>query len=348
MAVTRSRSNELENVVSFFLNHQIHQVEGLEAGELRRRIEKTVAHTLERELDIKLERIDELHNLDDDTKEVIRYMGLKTLVSLLQKNKEGGSAFIRMNDSFHLNDPKEGEFALDNINQKDISKMLRERKPHAYIASFIVPEEDGAEPRRDEDNLKYWLAYGRQGGGCSIRFSVEDEAFRSNFRRVIYGQSGAKSTARKLELNSIWRRLNPLIKNPDEKVSGAAKTILTERIRGAIAKIMYLYKDEAYSYERECRVVKSIPEIISSGEEIQFDECESSNRLSGPRHYVNDGNLNIKKILVTGSKITIGPLVRNPDSVAFYIEELLKGAKLPGPRVEISKIPYQEPSRQNQ
>ena len=63
------------------------------------------------------------------------------------------------------------------------------------------------------------------------------------------------------------------------------------------------------------------------------------------RHFYEDEDLKTDRILVTGSTITLGPLVSKPQSVVYYIEALLKEASLRGPRIEISKIPFQETSQ---
>ena len=69
-------------------------------------------------------------------------------------------------------------------------------------------------------------------------------------------------------------------------------------------------------------------------------EADSSDRT---RHYYQDDDLRMDRILVTDSIITLGPLVSRPHNMVYYINTLLQKAGLIGPSIEISKIPYQEP-----
>ena len=164
---------------------------------------------------------------------------------------------------------------------------------------------------------------------------------RIPFRRVLYGQQQVTLTLDRLDPTSIWNCLNPLTNNPNQEFSGITHDLLSEIMRNNIARILYLYKDDAYKYEQECRTVKSVLEIAD--EDIRFERLE---RLASPdsiRHYYEDSDLRIDRILVTGSLITIGPLVPRPYNVMYYIKTQLEKARLSGPSVEISKIPYQEP-----
>ncbi len=245
-----------------------------------------------------------------------------------------------MYDSFHLNDPEEGQYLVRRIEPIDQSGWFREKRNlHAYIASFVVPDDNKDQELRDEDNLKYWLAYGQRGRGCSIRFPVS----RIPFRRVLYGQKQVTRTLDRLNLTSIWHRLKLLTNNQKQEVSDIIHDLLSEIMRKNIARVLYLYKDDAYKYEQECRAVKSVLEIADG--DIRFERLERLASLDSIRHYYEDSDLSIDRILVTGSLITIGPLVPRPYNVMYYINTLLEKARLRGPSVEISKIPYQEPSQ---
>ena len=141
--------------------------------------------------------IDKFHDLGEDATEIIHYTSLDVLVSVLRDKAEGEETFVRMYDSFHLNDPEEGQYLVRRIEPIDQSGWFQEKKNlHAYIASFVVPDDNKNQELRDEDNLKYWLAYGRRGLGCSIRFPVS----HNRFRRVLYGQQNVTRTLERLDL----------------------------------------------------------------------------------------------------------------------------------------------------
>ena len=320
------------------VTRQLPQEKDVDEWELRPLLQDTVVPRLNDAFQAKFVEIDGFHDLERDPREIIHYTSLDTLVSVLRDRHEGKESFLRMYDSFHLNDPEEGQYLVRRIEPMDQPGWLPEKTNlHAYVASFIVPDDNKDQELRDEDNLKYWLAYGERGRGCSIRFPVS----HNRFRRVLYGQENATRTLEILDLPSIWSCLDPLTNHRNEVLSRVAQVLLSEFMRKNIAQILFLYKDDAYKYEQECRAVKSVLEIRD--EDIHFERLEQLASPRSLRHYHHDSDLSIDRILVTGSLVTIGPLVSHPHNVMYYVNTLLERARLRGPTVEVSRIPYEEP-----
>ena len=116
---------------------------------------------------------------------------------------------------------------------------------------------------------------------------------------------------------------------------------LAEIVWRSLAEIRYLYKSEAYDYERECRFV--IPESsIDDTNEIHFERHDRKENASIIRHYCEDESLKICKLLVTDSSITLGPRVSNADNIRYYLETLLKRQELFGTKIKVSKILYRK------
>ena len=320
------------------LVRQLSRQRDVDEWALRPLLQDTVVPRLNDVFRAKFVEIDRFHDLGTEAREIIHYTSLDMLVSVLRDKAEGKDSFVRMYDSFHLNDPEEGQYLVRHIEPIDQSAWLQEKRNlHAYVASFVVPDDNKDQELRDEDNLKYWLAYGQRGRGCSIRFPVGHD----RFRRVLYGQEKATRTLERLDLSSIWNCLDPLIDNRNQVVSRVAEVLLSEVMRKNMARILYLYKDDAYKYEQECRAVKSVLEI--DDEDIRFERLEQLASPQSLRHYYDDSDLSIDRILVTDSLITIGPLVARPDNVMYYITTLLERARLRGPKIRVSRIPYEEP-----
>ena len=316
----------------------ISQTEDLAEWQVRRLLSEVAVPQLDSIFQAKFVEIDQFHDLEEDVREVIHYTDLHMLVSVLRDRAERKDAFIRMTDSFHLNDPEEGLYLARRIEATDRHGWLGEKKNlHAYIASFIIPDDKQDQELRDEDDLKYWRSYGDEGRGCSIRFPVNEIPFR----RVLYGQQKVNRSLDILDLTSIWNALQPLATNRNEEVSRIARDVLSERIRRNISRILYLYKDDAYKYEQECRMVRSVLEI--SDGDITFEPIDDLALPHSIRHYFHDSALSIDRVLITKSLITIGPLVPRPHNVMYYINTLLERAGLTGARVKASGIPYQEP-----
>ena len=286
----------------------------------------------------RLSQIDQYHDLDEDVTDIIHYTSLDKLISMIDDHITSSSSFLRMYDSFHLNDPQEGKYIGRFVDTSD-NWFQEEPTSHAYVTSFVIPDQSKDQELGDHDNLKFWLAYGQQGKGCSIRFRV---GWR-RFRKVLYGGCNAAGTIKELNLQRIVDSLDPLTSHPNPKWRSLTQKVVAQSIWANLASIRYLYKDEAYDYEQECRLVKAEREI--SRDDVHFEQVDSADQLDTVRHYYLDGGLMIDQIFTSGTTITLGPLVSRPHNIVYYLETLLERASFRGPSVEISKIPYQEPWR---
>ena len=281
----------------------------------------------------KFTQVEAFHHLSSPGSEesyVVHYTGLDTLISILRDFVRDRKGFLRMYDSFHLNDPDEGSF-LTHQSGLDIAES-ETKGSHAYVASFVIFDERDDREFGDEDNLTYWLAYGRGGRGCSIKFPVR----HNRFRRVLYGQPDAQRTMDVLDVSSILDCMKPLT-----NLQPAELKRIHQAIWANLEQIRYLYKGEAYCYERECRLVRSAIDV-NLANEVTFEPEEQTDSSFRIRHYYEDEDLQIDRILTTGSCITLGPLVSRPDNISLYIQTLLGKAGLGGPEIKCSRIPYRE------
>ena len=289
--------------------------------------------------------IEERHKIDEPEGRqenfVIHYTSIGTLVSMLQqkiKNKQNvakdeQNASLRLYDSVHFNDPDEGDYFFRNLKlTKKHTWLSKKKESHAYIASFIIPNDDRDE-RDMSDNLVFWRTYGREGEGCSLKLRIP----RDRLRKVLYGAN---------EVNDTWQNLQPVLDVLYPLVS-IRKRSLKEKVREELAKaiwkslasLRYLYKSEAYKYERECRFV--IPELDADKDKICF-EYQEQNNSPYLRHYYQDEALEIEKILISGSCITLGPCVPDRPDVSNCLEILKRQANVYGPEIKNSKIFYRK------
>ena len=104
-----------------------------------------------------------------------------------------------------------------------------------------------------------------------------------------------------------------------------------------LSPLVYLYKSEAYEYEKEARIV------------IPFADLENGLYLQGSsvtripiawRHFAEVPSLQVRELLVSESHIVLGPTVESVANVQFVLERLLRERQLYGPRVEQSTISY--------
>lgn len=290
-----------------------------------------------------LDEIEVRHRFDkteDDKKIlVVHYTSIGALLSMLQtamKNKQSKSkssqgASLRLYDSIHFNDPDEGNYLYRQLKLTHGYDWLHEqKKSHAYIASFIKPN-----AQVDiSDKLEFWVAYGKEGEGCSLTLPVPG----SRLRKVLYGAGEVRKTGQTLE--PLLESLLPLIGLPCPRGGEEVRTKLLETVGVSLEPVRYLYKSEAYRYEDECRFV--IPEPRTVQNHIRFEEDRQSDDPGGMRHYYEDDALDVEKLFVSGSSITLGPCVRNSYNVAYYLERSLRLARLEGPKIKVSRISYRK------
>lgn len=309
--VLSARDNKIE------LNDLLKYVIGIVVPQLKK-VMKPICHD-----------IDQHHKLDitdDQEPNFVHYTSIGTLLSMLECAAKKQVSSLRLYDSVHLNDPGEGSWLVSYLAQKHgwVAQSFG-YSSHAYITSFVAPSPDCGKAMRDE--LMFWQVYGREGEGCSLSVSVPN----SGIRKVVYGACDAEFAVE--TLLPILDILEP-IANASQEVSKALARAFRESLEG----IQYLYKGEAYRHENECRFIMHKSETCESN--ICFEQMEDS--PLNIRHYCENEDLRIEKLLISGSKITIGPCVPNQEDLRQVLEILKKRAELLGPTICLSQIPYRK------
>ena len=283
-------------------------------------------------------QIEQFHRLSELNREqipVIHYTSVGTVVSMLQDFWAGKGSSLRLYDSDHFNDPGEG-LHLAKYLDLPIKRGWPDWREttHAYITSFI-PASIGQEM---QDNLVLWRTYGKEGEGCSLRFSVP----RDKLWKVLYGDTGVEPTAN--ILSPVLDALQPLMDGLRSAGHHDIRERFVQTFWRRLEGIRFLYKDPAYADEGECRFVVPEPELdIKDKDRIQFEFQDSNAPHTNVRHYCEDEALDVKRILVSSSLITLGPRVPYAQSMRYYLENLLRKAGLTGPEVKVSRIPYRVP-----
>ena len=270
-----------------------------------------------------------------DPKYLIHYTSLETLFSMLDRKEPD---YLRLYDTIHSNDPTEGIFFRDQIEQ--ISSSLYSNLPpfilnhypgYAYIASFVRAKHESA-----RDKLIYWLAYGRNGHGCSIAIPYEHFSPKLPMLPVQYGKAAAAKTGKKVV--SLFNSFEPTVQNyfTPNSPTGEHPSPLA-----VLSAIPYFHKPRSYSAENECRLFFSpLDQMCDPKYEPRYSTTD------GPivRHYVEHKPLRLEGIFFTDTIITLGPSIRHPENVQRSIYALLRHHGLSGPEVTCSTIPYQPPS----
>ena len=284
--------------------------------------------------------VDENKNRRDDNKIFItHYTGIDKIVSMIQNagHKEQPSLW-RLYDSVRLNDPEEGDYLVHHLSLREKHPWLGESSDHAYITSFIA--EDAKKDVRANDDLVFWRTYGQEGEGCSLKIPVRlSSHLYSCLQEVRYGAREVSDTARDSNIHSVLDCLYPLVSIPKQPLRKMVRDNISRIVWRYLAGIRYLYKSNAYAYERELRVV--IPGVDVEGEDrIHFDNTEQEGNFSRIRHYYEKKEFRVANMLITESVITLGPCMHYPYNVRYYLKNLLSKEGLLGPKIRISNIPY--------
>ena len=148
---------------------------------------------------------------------VVHYTSIDVLVKMFKTVMNGESSFLRLNDTFHSNDPDEGKYLIRNAPESSREVMLEAASPCAYVASFIKPN-DQDNPENVSDNLYFWKMYGRNGMGCALAVKLPAHILF----RVKYGPAKARGAVKKV-IEPIEHALDPIwalhAKIPKSKMS---------------------------------------------------------------------------------------------------------------------------------
>lgn len=276
---------------------------------------------------------------DNERKFVIHYTSIAVLLDMLQSSsKDEEDSSLRLYDSVHFNDPDEGKYLERNLKKQfswlqDQNGLEGPRRSHAYIASFIIPDAEKDE-KGMSDNLVFWRTYGHEGEGCSLFLHIP----LHQLRKVLYGPDGTEQTG--CTLRAVLDMLKPLVAIERQPLQQKIRSMLSAVVWQSLEEVRYLYKSEAYDYEKECRFV--IPESAICKDNICFEYQERNNYPGIVRHYCEDKILKISTMLRSGSSITLGPRVSDADNVRYCLEILLKRKELFAPKIKISEISYRK------
>ena len=266
---------------------------------------------------------------------LVHYTSLDTLFSMLDRDNPG---YLRLYDTIHSNDPTEGGFFRNHLESRAPSVhaslpsfILNPHPGYAYISSFVRAYKD-----EKRDKLDYWLAYGRNGYGCSIAIPYSDFSPELPILPVQYGQRAVSRTARTLV--SFFNSFPPSIQ-PYFAQSMSAE--VPPSPFNVFSSIPYFHKPRSYSYEAECRLFLSPVDRLC---DPKYQPQYTSGGAPRVRHYVEHTPLRLEGIFFTGTVITLGPSIPERENVQRAIYALLHHHRLMGPDVVCSTIPYRPSS----
>ncbi|MBO1927120.1 SEL1-like repeat protein [Thiomicrorhabdus sp. 6S2-11] len=252
--------------------------------------------------------------------EISHFTSYSALQSMLQNNSTN---VLRLYNAAYMNDPLEGrtltretsllEWIFDRENKHELhSYDFGKQKYSIYLASFTLEK---------ADRLDLWRAYGNDGDGFSISVpssifinnnnshliqssyssdntvqNNDEDGLNFNLYKVIYDN---RSTQETIDL------ISPYIKNIKailESIEDKPRRMIKNTLKVVLSDLLYLYKNEEYSSEKEARIITS--QKMSSNL-LKIDEYRTPGRLF----------MTTKPFLFSWpkSKITIGPKVKDKE-----------------------------------
>ena len=298
------------------------------------------------------------HRLPAEVSHLVHYTTLGTLTSMLgvveaadenyrlatrvskdDAEQHGGSlGYLRLYDTFSSNDPNEGGFFVNSVDDKGrfrrrysaVWSLFEDRSASPAYQTSLTYVGDAAEA----DKLMFWRTYGREGTGCALAFPMVSFEDQDNVFRVRYGKAAVARCLRTLsELLGAYSAIPGAPNFPSmSQVSELPKPLVN-----VLSPLVYLYKSQDYEYEKEVRIV------------IPFADLENGLYLQGSsvtgipvawRHFAEVPSLEVPQLFVSGSRIVLGPTVESVANVQFVLKRLLLTRKLYGPKVKRSTISY--------
>ena len=287
------------------------------------------------------DHIRDKHDIDESSRPnltVTHYTSLDALFSMLENNDPR----LRLYDTVHLNDPlegiatAEGKSLANDLSSPGASSLDEglSRFSTGYLVSFLASY---SEKEAVGDNLVFWRLYGRDGRGCSISFAPFRTAWpnsvRNALRCVCYDPNSLPDySSEMLGLLKLLRRFQGIgdLQNLAQHQLSLAEPLLDE----CLAR-RFLVKEPSYRLENEVRLVRFAPKSNSSSQGPFVELVRGA-----IRHYLEDDNLKLQKLVDTRTVLRLGPAVPNPEDAKRALRRLWSKKNLPHIKIETSKIEY--------
>lgn len=285
-----------------------------------------------------------------DQKAIYHFTRWPAIQSILPKERSKESRnVIRLYHEDYMNDPSEGK-SLDTIIHSDVlapeyhetanfmGEILELRSSltqgaSTYMASFT----------KSSDRLDLWRAYGSDGDGFCLKINIPQAAGHIwSQAKFDIDTDGVNQDEEKAHLYKLYNvQYKPSEKQEKlEELLNALKPLheiastLTEEVQTEIKKtifymlgeVVYLFKDEQYSSEKEVRMFQRL-----SLNEVCIDESEVGKlyKPTGPILFTGEG-----------SEIIIGPKVEKPRVAELSLLKRLEVNGFHQTNVTHSKVQY--------
>ncbi|MGL5646671.1 MAG: tetratricopeptide repeat protein [Clostridium sp.] len=333
-------------------------------GDKTKNVEKEIAENLERLagfIFLFKENMKYEHTGDDKANQLGHYTKIQNMKFLIKKDSksdEENKTYLRLNNIEYMNDPDEGntffELFSKDIKCKNFLKEIygrcgKESEERVEIKGegniFLV-----SLSKNIDNSLPMWRQYANDGDGCCLVFDseffkeendeIKDNEIKDNLNlnsfkpyfdglyKVNYLGNRKKEDNTDIDgseyiekISNVLLKIEKMLAGEEENINKIVKELISE----IIDNIRFLFKDSAYSYEEEIRLIKF--KNIENDKDVQV--TGNAEGFVVPHLYVN-----FKKDIVL-NEVVLGPKVENEKGIANYIRYTGKVEK-----VTKSKIRY--------
>lgn len=266
----------------------------------------------------------------------VHYTSWENMLKILDAEEAHGPVF-RMYNYEMANDPEEGNIkphkwrkfedsARDLCREHAVEDGETNRKRSTYGCSFST------NGKGVEDDLMFWRLYGGDGNGCSLKLGVVPR----HIYRVRYMEKGGSGNEVPDE-GDVAARLDYLLENMKKAISRAPREYRARvciSMKRALEQVLegyfHLVKSDAYRHEQEWRMISVNPDEESVRYAIGEDHIV--------RRYIEGEKMN--DLLVSQSKITLGPRVQNVAVARQYVQKRVRQHGIHATVVCISSTKY--------
>ena len=216
-----------------------------------------------------LELLDLLRIQTQDQK-FVHYTKSEVLKIILRKDKEQVKK-LKLNNAVYMNDPEEGKIFRDMLIEKSGGKLSSifqkdvHMKDYTYLACFCS--------EKNKDTLPMWVNYGNDGRGVVL---VLNDKFFDN--QVLYKVQYIDKNKDDYGIKKkILEKINDIVTLSSDDIFIKSNNILfLQFVNVIINYISYFFKDSAYAYEEEIRLVQFKD---YNNEDIKIDEDQEVPKL---------------------------------------------------------------------
>ena len=237
---------------------------------------------------------------------VCHYTQYECLENMLKDKK---AKYLRMYNVRYCNDPTEGNYFFDQADENSALDYFAQQRAsikssqRPLVSTYILSLCSTSEKKEKEDNLNLWNLHGDHGKGVCLKFEIPtkdlgDSTIKQSHTSeilsspinlveksridekmvvydIIYKDGKNNQTEYEATVNDLEKELAEIKKFVEGK-GDDYKHVVSQIVLAVLGSLPYLYKDEFYEYEQECRIIRH---FLPEDKKLEHDKSYNPPRL---------------------------------------------------------------------